>query len=125
MEPALTAARLPSCVTGVVLTHPAPTRFRARSFLACPATDVLALEPWALLARPRGRNGHLAIRLEDRASPGARVLVRRDEDGRLHVSGEATFARRLTRSGPESEVPEWRETRWRAEVFAGILIGVS
>jgi len=125
MEPALAAARLPPNVTGLVLTHAAPTRFRARSYLACPVTDVLALEPWALVARARGRNGHLAIRLEDRASPGARGIVRRDEEGRLHVSGEASFARRLTRSGPETEVPEWRETRWRAEVFAGILIGVS
>lgn len=125
MEPTLGAARLPRCVTGLVLTHPAPARFRARSPLACPVTDVLALEPWALVARARGRGGHLAIRLDDRAGPGARSVVRRDETGRLQVSGEATFARRLTRSGPETEVPEWRETRWRAEVFAGILIGVS
>ncbi|WP_349371882.1 AMP-binding protein [Salinarimonas sp.] len=125
MEPALAAAALPACVTGLVLTHAAPTRFRARTGLARPVVDVLALEPWALVSRPRGRSGQVAIRLDEGSDAGAGLLVRRDETGLLAVSGAAAAARLYTRGYVRAEDDDWRPTGYRADVFAGIVIGVA
>lgn len=125
MEPHLAATRLPTHVTGLVLVHHAPTRFRARACLGRPVVDVLALDPWALVTRLRGRSGQVAIRLDDRGEPGAGVLVRRDEDGLLSVSGPAAAAMHTLRGTLDPERPHWRVTGYRADVFAGIVIGVS
>ncbi|MGJ3262599.1 MAG: AMP-binding protein [Salinarimonas sp.] len=125
MESALASAALPASVTGLVLLHAAPTRFRARTAATCPVVDVLALEPWALVSRARSRGGQVAIRLDARAAGAADPLVRRDEDGGLRVCGPSTQARRVVRGQVEADAPEWRETPWCADVFAGIVIGVS
>ncbi|WP_372421865.1 AMP-binding protein [Salinarimonas chemoclinalis] len=125
MESALAATALPPSVRGLVLLHAAPTRFRARAAAAGPIVDVLALEPWALLTRARARGGQVALRLDARSGADTDPLVRRSEEGRLSVRGASTRARRVVRGQVEAEVPEWRETPWRADVFAGIVIGVS
>jgi mycobactin salicyl-AMP ligase len=125
MEPALAAAALPASVAGLVLTHAAPTRFRARTGLARPVVDVLGLEPWALVSRRRGRSGQVAIRLDEAPTAAAGLLVRRDVAGLLSVSGAATQACRFARGVVENDVEEWRPTGYRADVFAGIVIGVE
>lgn len=124
MEPALAAADLPGSVTGLVFVHAAPTRFRARAGFDRPVVDVLALEPWALVARARGRGGRIAMRLDDMA--GARgPRVRRDETGAIVVAGPGTQARPWSRGALGAASDRERTTPWRAEVFAGILIGVT
>ncbi|WP_052341408.1 AMP-binding protein [Salinarimonas rosea] len=125
MEGALAATALPASVRGLVLLHAAPTRFRARAAAAGPIVDVLALEPWALLTHPRARGGQVALRLDARSGADADPLVRRDDEGRLSVRGASTQARRVVRGQVEADLPDWRETSWRADVFAGIVIGVS
>ncbi|MGP9820003.1 AMP-binding protein [Salinarimonas sp. NSM] len=125
MEGALAATALPPSVRGLVLLHAAPTRFRARAAATGPIVDVLALEPWALLTRARARGGQVALRLDARSGADADPRVRRDDEGRLSVCGASTQARRVVRGQIEAQLPEWRETPWRADVFAGIVIGVS
>ncbi|GGK50217.1 AMP-binding protein [Salinarimonas ramus] len=125
MEEALLRTPLPRSVTGLVYLHGAPARFRARSGASQPAIDVLALEPWALVTRARGRSGQVAMRIEAKDARAGDPLVRRDEEGRLSVGGPAAHARRVLRGQVEADVPEWRETAWRADVFAGIVIGVA
>lgn len=129
METHLAAAGLPPCVRSVLLVHPAPVRFRAKTALARPVVDVLALDEDALVAQAR-RGDRFALSLQDEAggtAPAHGLLrVRTGPGGEIEVAGAAGDVRSFGRSGPDSAAGrEWRATGRRAEVFAGIVIGVS
>jgi acyl-CoA synthetase (AMP-forming)/AMP-acid ligase II len=132
MEPALAAADLPASVASVVLVHEAPTRFRAKTTLQRPIIDVLAFGELALIAGARKPSGQFSLKLEEDTvasdSTAQHLLrVRRDEDGRLHFSGPAAQVQEVERGSPvgSNAESEWRASGFRAELFAGILIGVS
>jgi hypothetical protein len=131
MEPHLAKANLPPSVRSVILIHDAPVRFRAKAPLSRRVVDILALDELALVARAR-RADQFALTLADDASAGsvpARQLmrVRTDPDGAIQVAGVACDLRSFERgqSGPAVPVAEWRSSGFKAEVFAGIVIGVT
>jgi len=129
MEPALAKARLPAGVRSVVLVHDAPVRFKARTALAVPVVDALAFDEVALVARARAPGGQFALSLDDTTSlgpAGTRHLLRlrRDEDGRIQAGGLAAEMREIGR-GEAPPYAEWRDTGFTADIFAGIVIGVS
>jgi hypothetical protein len=131
MEPHLAKANLPPSVRSVILIHDAPVRFRAKAPLSRRVVDILALDELALIARAR-RGDQFALTLADDPSAGsapARHLmrVRTGADGAIEVAGAACDVRAFERgqSGPATPGAEWRSSGYKAEVFAGIVIGVS
>jgi hypothetical protein len=126
MEPHLARAGLPPCVRSVLLVHDAPVRFRAKTPLSRPVVDVLALDETALVARAR-RGDQFALTLADDPGPARHFLrVRTDEEGGIEVAGLACDIRSFERGQPGPLPPgEWRQSGYRAEIFAGIVIGVA
>lgn len=125
LEERLAAARLPSCVTGIVLVHQAPTRFKRRVALDRPVIDVLSLGEWALIAAARIDPSRVSFPLEAAQAAGGLLSLRCDEAGRIAVEGPAARTRVVDRSGGEARCPPSRATGYVAERFAGLLIGVS
>jgi mycobactin salicyl-AMP ligase len=130
MEPVLAAAELPESIASVVLVHEAPVRFKARGDLRQPATDVLGFGEIALVSRARSDSGHLMLSVEEdgASDDGTRELlrIRRDEDGTLHFGGTAAETYDFARGGVilPVEAPQWRSSGFKADLFAGIVIGV-
>jgi non-ribosomal peptide synthetase component F len=129
MEPYLSNARLPESLASVILVHQAPARFKARSSLRSAVVDVLSCDELALVAAPRDGRGQFALSLDgegDRQPGRGLVRVRREEDGTIALGGKGAEVYRYERGAPVmSEPPEWVACGLRAEVFAGIVIGVS
>jgi acyl-CoA synthetase (AMP-forming)/AMP-acid ligase II len=135
MEDILSRGGLPESVVSVILVHEAPVRFKARTGLKRPVVDVLAFGEEALLTRARDPGGQFALSLDDEpghASVTTRNLlrVRRDPDGAIHLAGLAAetlpFEKGSPRASGSSEAPGgWRASGHRADLFAGIVIGVS
>lgn len=126
MEDALAAARLPPCVTGLVLVHQAPVRFKRRQDVGRPVIDVLALGEWALVAAARREPGRIALTLDrPREKNGALLALHCGEDGRITAEGAASRARPLERSLGAQTCPDRRDTGFVAERFAGYVIGVG
>jgi acyl-CoA synthetase (AMP-forming)/AMP-acid ligase II len=129
LEPAIAAAGLPSRLASTILVHEAPIRFKAKAPLKENVVDAVSFDEMALIARPRDAAGRFAVTIgDDRTSPARRLLrVRRDPDGTIRFAGPAAEVRPWVRSGmadaPPS--PEWPDSGFRADVFAGIVIGVS
>ena len=130
MEPALASARLPDSVVSVALVHEAPVRFKARGELQRPVTDVLGFGEIALVSRARSETGHLMLTLEDEQAPGQAtrdlLRVRRDDTGTLYFGGAAAEVYDFVRGAPivPAQVQEWRSSGFKADIFAGIMIGV-
>jgi mycobactin salicyl-AMP ligase len=130
MEPALDEADLPDSVVSVVLVHEAPLRFKSRGELKRSVTDVLAFGELACLARTRGAVGHLTFSLDGEGglSEASEDLlrVRRDEDGTIHFAGAAAEIYDLARGAPVIPAQDslWRSSGFKADLFAGIVIGV-
>ncbi|KAA2236976.1 AMP-binding protein [Salinarimonas soli] len=131
MEPHIAKAGLPPSVRSVILVHDAPVRFRAKTPLARRVVDILSLDELALVARAR-RGDQFALTLADDpagANAPTRHLmrVRTDADGAIQVAGLACDIRSFERgqSGPATPPGEWRSSGFKAEVFAGIVIGVG
>lgn len=132
MEPMLARVSLPDSVLSVIIIHEAPARFRAKTLLKRPAIDVLAFGELAVLAAPRKGSGQFSLSLDEESSHGngtARQLlrVRRTAEGAIEFGGLATDIQDYGRgaSPSPSAKPEWRRSGFRAELFAGILIGVT
>lgn len=131
MEPTLARATLPESVLSVVLVHEAPARFKAKTSLRTPTIDVLAFGELAVIAAPRKGSGQFSLSLDEAASQGnatARHLlrVRRDGEGSLEFGGLAAETHDFGRGAASPLTkPEWRRSGFKAEMFAGILIGVS
>lgn len=130
LEPALAASNVSSCLASTILVHSAPVRFRAKTLLKENTVDVLALGEVALIAKARDPKGRVALSLttaHQGGPAGALLKVCRDEDGAILVAGLAAEISVLTRSGAQvlPQQREWRDTGFKADVFAGMLIGVS
>lgn len=130
MEADLARLELGPAVSGVVLVHEAPVRFKARAPLTFGVVDALAFGELALLAKPRSARGQFALSLdapavEDPASQSQLLGVRRDEDGQIQFRGLAASTADVTRGAIGAAADGWRASGYTAEVFAGIVIGVS
>ena len=131
MEPTLAKAKLPDSILSVILIHDAPARFKARTDLKVPTIDVLAFGELAVMAAPRKGTGQFSLSLDgdtDLGNVATRHLmrVRRDTDGSIEFSGLAAEIQDVGRAAsPASNKPDWRRSGFKAEMFAGILIGVS
>lgn len=135
LEGALAASGVASRLASTILLHPAPTRFKARSAGLADVVDVLAFDETALLARQRDASGRpaLSIGSDERQGCGTGDLLRlrRSDDGAIAFAGPAAEVRPYARPGT-ADAPalvlgssEWRESGFKADVFAGVVIGVS
>lgn len=130
MEPILAAANLPPTFESVVVVHEAPVRFKARGDLRQPVTDVLGFGEVALVSRPRSGSGHLMLSIDEDQAPGQAdgdlLRIRRDDEGTLHFGGAAAEVYEFVRGAPlvPAQPPQWRSSGFKADVFAGIVIGV-
>lgn len=128
MEEHLSRLKLRPSVQSVILVHQAPIRFRARMGLSCHVIDVLSFGERALMAGSRGLGGRFALQLDEEpanSSVESLLRIRRDEDGTLLFGGLAAQAGDFQRADPEPPAPAtWRPSRFKADVFAGIVIGV-
>jgi hypothetical protein len=130
MEPTLALATLPESVLSVILVHDAPARFKAKTALKTPIIDVLAFGELAVMAAPRKGSGQFSLSLDEDGGPGNVTTrhflrVRRDQEGAIEFGGLAAEVHDFARGGPQLSKPEWRPSGFKAEMFAGILIGVS
>jgi mycobactin salicyl-AMP ligase len=128
MEPALARAGTSESVASVVLVHEAPVRFKARGELHHSVTDVLGFGEVALVARSRPPSGHLNFALDEDAehSAGDLLRLRRDENGMIHFAGSATEVYEFRKGLPlvSAQAPVWRSSGFKADLFAGIVIGI-
>jgi mycobactin salicyl-AMP ligase len=130
MEPNLARLDLNPSVRGVVLVHRAPVRFKARAPLTSGVVDALAFGELALLAKPRDARGQFALSLDtpavkDATSRSQLLSVRRDADGRILFSGLAAEAFQTDRNLGGERPTGWYSSGYAADLFAGIVIGVS
>jgi acyl-CoA synthetase (AMP-forming)/AMP-acid ligase II len=131
LEPAVAAAGLSSRLASTILVHPAPIRFKAKAPLKENVVDVVAFDEWALIARARDAAGRFAVSVGDEDGPGRAtrhlLRVRRDPDGTIRFAGPAAEVRPWARSGMANAppLPEWADSGFRADVFAGLVIGIS
>ena len=109
-----------------------PARFKAKTFLKVPTIDVLSFGELALIAAPRTGSGQFSLSLdEDGGQANAAIRhflrVRRGDDGSIDFAGLAADVQAFGRGGVKSlfRKDEWRQSGFRAELFAGILIGVA
>ena len=130
METTLAGADLPASIASLVMVHEAPVRFRGRGELKQPVTDVLAFGEVALISRARSPSGHLMLSLdEDHApteGPSDLLGVRREDDGTIQFGGSAAEVCDFVRGAPlvPAQPPQWRSSGFKADLFAGIVIGV-
>lgn len=127
LEAAMAQADLPESVSSVVVVHEAPVRFKARGELKRAVTDVLGFGEMACVARARSPSGHLALSLDEADGGQNGILrIRRDEDGSLSFGGAAAETFEFQRGQPRipAQPPQWRSSVFKADLFAGIVIGV-
>lgn len=115
----------PQNLCGVVLVHRAPVRFKAQTPLTHGVVDALAFGEIALLTQARDARGRFALSLDRPAEDAAMLAVRREADGRIQFRGMAAQAAPLDGRTPPVEADIWRDCGFVAEVFAGIVIGVT
>jgi hypothetical protein len=130
MEASLAKATLPDNILSVILIHEAPTRFKVKTALKSPTIDVLAFGELAVVAAPRRGSGQFSLSLDDDGSQGnvtTRHLLRvgRGEEGSIEFGGPAAEIHDFGRGAPALTKPEWRCSGFKAELFAGVLIGVA
>jgi hypothetical protein len=127
LEGALAASGLPARLASTILVHAAPIRFKARAPLRENVVDVVAFDETALIARARDAAGRFAVSIGDDAPAHGLLKVRRDPDGTIRFAGPAAEVRPWVRGGTAdaSPSPEWPDSGFRADVFAGIVIGIS
>jgi hypothetical protein len=130
MEPSLAKIELPSSLASIVLVHDAPVRFRANTELKGRIIDVLAFDEIALIAAARTPSGLFALSLD--AASGDKAVadllhIRVESDGTVFFSGPAALAGEVERGRlPDpADAASWRNSGFRADLFAGIIIGVS
>ena len=93
--------------------------------------DLLALGEAALLGKARDSHGRLALSFLASEAPGSSsgslLAARLDENEAILITGLAAEARDCAASEARRPVPrsEWRKSGFKADVFAGMLIGVS
>jgi hypothetical protein len=131
LEPALAESGLAERLASVTLVHRAPIRFKAKTFLKRNIVDVLAFDELALLAKRRSAAGEFALSLDETSADGGLasnlLRVKLNSEGFVAFSGPAADARPFGRYGSASlhRKSGWISSGFKAEVFAGILIGAS
>lgn len=131
LEPALAQSGIGAALASTILVHPAPIRFKAKAKPMGKVVDVVAFDELALIAKGRDPSGRPALSLEDEDGQGRwtgdLLRVRRAEDGAIAFSGLAAEVGPYRRDGTAdaTPIPEWRESGFTADMFAGIVIGVS
>lgn len=125
MEADLARLDFPENLCGVVLVHQAPVRFKAQTPLTHGVTDALAFGEIALLTQARDARGRFALSLDRPDEDAAMLAVRREADGRIQFRGMAAQAAPLDGRTPPVEADIWRDCGFIAEIFAGIVIGVT
>ncbi|TVR07880.1 MAG: hypothetical protein EA385_11415 [Salinarimonadaceae bacterium] len=128
MEADLARLELSANVANIVLVHRAPVRFKARPPLTHGVVDALAFGETALLAKARDARGQFALSLEPIDGSGeaeALLEARRDETGRISFRGPAAAVSAFGASQADDSSGVWRRSPFAAEIFAGIVIGVS
>jgi mycobactin salicyl-AMP ligase len=127
IEGALASSGLAARLASTVLVHAAPIRFKAKAPLKENVVDVVAFDETALIARARDAAGRFAVSIGDDAPAHGLLQVRRDPDGTIRFAGPAAEVRPFVRGGTAdaSPLPEWPDSGFRADVFAGIVIGIS
>ncbi|HEX8663383.1 MAG TPA: long-chain fatty acid--CoA ligase, partial [Beijerinckiaceae bacterium] len=127
IEGALASSGLAARLASTILVHAAPIRFKARAPLRENVVDVVAFGETALIAHARGSAGRFAVSIGDDAPAHGLLKVRRDPDGTIRFAGPAAEVRPWVRGGTAdaSPSPEWPDSGFRADVFAGIVIGIS
>ncbi len=130
MEPLLARLDLPTGLETIILVHQAPVRFCLQATLGSRVVDVLSFDEIALIANARTPGGLFALSLD--AGPSPNVLadllsVRIDEDAALSFGGPAAIVADLQGGAlPDLRtLPRWRGSCFKADLFAGIVIGVS
>jgi hypothetical protein len=113
----------------VILIHDAPVRFRATMELKGRVVDVLAFDEMALISGARTSNGLFALSLEPAGGrvAGDLLRVRLDEGGIVSFSGPAAQAGGIEggRLPDLTDATCWRSSGYKADLFAGMIIGVS
>jgi mycobactin salicyl-AMP ligase len=129
MEPALARLDLPPSLVSVILIHDAPVRFKATMELKARVVDVLAFDEMALISGARTSNGLFALSLEPAGGrvAGDLLRVRLDEGGIVSFSGPAAQAGGIEggRLPDLTDATCWRSSGYKADLFAGMIIGVS
>jgi mycobactin salicyl-AMP ligase len=132
MEQGLADAGLPDHVASVILLHDAPARFKARPPLKRAVVDMVAFGEQALITKARDSRGQFALSLDEEDGPAGAATrtmlrVRREADGGISFAGPAAETREFDRNGPRElkRSAEWRPSGFKADLFAGIVIGIS
>jgi hypothetical protein len=130
MEPTLAKLEWSETIASIVLVHDAPVRFRASMELKGTIIDVLAFDEIALIAGARTPSGLFALSL-DTASNGKALAdllsVRIESDDTVSFSGPAALVGDV-KGGTLPQLGDatgWRSSGFKADLFAGIIIGVS
>ena len=131
LEPALAESGLTEGCASTILVHRPPVRFQAKMPLLENVVDLLALGEAAAVASARDGAGRMALALRSPdalAGTGSDLLeLRCEEDGAILLRGLAADVHNFARApaGTSSDRPEWRDSGYKAELFAGMLIAVS
>jgi mycobactin salicyl-AMP ligase len=130
MERALGELDLPASVVTIILVHGVPVKFRAHSALGRRVVDVLAFDEIALIANARTPTGLFALSLD--AGLGVSTLdrllsIRLDETAALSFQGTAAMIGEMQGAAlPDPDtLLQWHASCFKADLFAGIIIGVS
>ncbi len=125
LEAALAQAGLPDPRIRTVLVHRPPLRFGGKGELGGRVTDVLAFGERACLGRARRADGRIVLSLGEGTLAAPSLLdIRREDDGEIAFAGAAAEVVPFERGAPQGPVPRWRRSGFRADLFAGIAIGV-
>jgi mycobactin salicyl-AMP ligase len=130
MEEPLSRLDLPDSLESLILVHQVPVRFRAHTALRRRVVDVLAFDETALIANARTPGGLFALSLDPGLSGTALadlLAIRLDDEAALSFRGPAAVTGELDGGAlPRlADLPEWHSSCFKADLFAGIIIGVS
>jgi hypothetical protein len=130
LEPTLSKLEWPQTMASIVLVHDAPVRFRASMELKGTIIDVLAFDEIALIAGARTPSGLFALSLDTAANGKALadlLSVRIESDDTVSFSGPAALVGDVKGGSLPylGDATGWRSSGFKADLFAGIIIGVS
>jgi acyl-CoA synthetase (AMP-forming)/AMP-acid ligase II len=130
VEQALAESGATSGLASTILLHRPPVRFPADMPLRGNVVDILALGEVAIKTQARDPTGGVALSFSPSGEddPGQDLIrARLGEDGSILVTGLATEAHDFARSDAGTDVspPKWRDTGFKAEVVAGLLMAVN
>lgn len=113
-----------------ILVHDVPLRLGGGGGLSCCVVDVIAFDETALLAIRRTPGGAFTLTVDHLSGcnvPGELLQVALDDAGGIKFRGLAAATGSPARTvDPEMSSPDmWRASGHSAEIFAGILLGIT